>query len=308
MRRFVLLSTLVTVGLLSAALSAYRQEKPKVIETDKLAENLYVLRGGGGNTAVFVTADGVTLVDTKLPGWGQPLLEAVKRITDRPVTRVINTHTHFDHTNGQVEFPDGIEIVAHENTKTYMEQANPVYGLQKGPQPNPFKDAGGRGYPTRPFKDTVSIGSGAGQVDVYHFGPAHTGGDAFIVFPALRVMHAGDVFPTKDLPIMDLNNGGSGLSYAATLEKAAALANVDTIVNGHAAKPSTKADLEEYAAFIRDFVSAVQEGKQAGRTLDDVVKAWQTPARYAGYADPNPARVRANAEVVWKEVDNTKGQ
>jgi glyoxylase-like metal-dependent hydrolase (beta-lactamase superfamily II) len=303
MRRVVLLSTLVVVGLLGSMVSAYRQtEKPKVIETDKLADNLYVLRGGGGNTAVFITAKGVTLVDTKLPGWGQPLLEAVKRITDKPVTTVVNTHTHFDHTNGQVEFPAGIEIVAHENTKTYMEQANPVYGLQTGPQPNPFKDAGGRGYPTRTFKDTLTIGSGAERIDIHHFGPAHTGGDAFIVFPAHRVMHMGDVFPTKDLPIMDMNNGGSALSYAATLTKAAGVADVDTIINGHALKPSTAADLREYAAFIGDFVAAVQAAKTAGRTIDDVVKEWQTPARYAGYAVPNPARVRSNAEVVWKEA------
>jgi glyoxylase-like metal-dependent hydrolase (beta-lactamase superfamily II) len=303
MRRFVLLSLIVTVGLSATALSAYRQaDKPRIIETDKLADNLYVLRGGGGNTAVFITAKGVTLVDTKFPGWGQPLLEAVKRLTDKPVTTVINTHTHFDHTNGQVEFPTTVEIVAHENTKTYMEQANPVYGLQSGPQPNPFKEAGGRGYPTRTFKDTLTIGSGADRIDIHHFGPAHTGGDAFIVFPALRVMHTGDVFPTKDLPIMDMNNGGSGVSYAATLDKAAAVPNVDTIVNGHAAKPSTTADLREYASFIRDFVTAVQEAKKAGRTIDDAVKAWQTPSKYAGYAAPTPARVRANADVVWKET------
>lgn len=303
MRRFQVLSALVMVGFLGAGLGAYRQtEKPKTIEVDKLADNLYVLRGGGGNTAAFITAAGVVLVDTKLPGWGQPLLDAIKRITDKPVTTVINTHTHFDHTNGQVEFAPTVEVVAHENTKTYMEQSNPVYGLQSGPQPNPFRDAGGRGYPKRTFMDTLTIGSGAERIDLHYFGPAHTGGDAFVVFPALRVMHAGDVFPTKALPIMDMNNGGSGVSYPDTLQKVTALPGVDTIINGHAPKPSTMADLKEYAVFIRDFVAAVQEAKKAGRTLDDVVKAWQTPARYVGYADADPKRVRANAEVIWKET------
>lgn len=303
MRRFQILSALVVVGLLGAGLGASRQtDKPKIIETDKLAENLYVLRGGGGNAAVFITAAGVVLVDSKLPGWGQPLLDAVKRLTDKPVTTVINTHTHFDHTNGQVEFPATVEVIAHENTKTYMEQANPVYGLQKGPQPNPFRDAGGRGYPKRTFKDTLTIGSGADRVDLHYFGRAHTGGDAFVVFPALRVMHTGDVFPTKDLPIMDMNNGGSGVSYAATLDRATAVSGVETIVNGHAPKPSTLGELREYAAFIRDFVTTVQEAKKAGRTIDDVVKAWQTPDKYTGYSKPNPDRVRADAEVIWKET------
>jgi glyoxylase-like metal-dependent hydrolase (beta-lactamase superfamily II) len=183
-----------------------------------------------------------------------------------------------------------------------MEQSNPVYGLQTGPQPNPFREAGGRGYPTRTFKDTLTIGSGAERIELHYFGRAHTGGDAFVVFPALRVMHTGDVFPTKALPIMDINNGGSGVSYPDTLQKAAALPNVDTIINGHAAKPSSAADLREYASFIRDFVTAVQEARTAGRTVDDVVKSWQTPAKYAGYPAPDPARVRADAEVIWKET------
>ena len=135
------------------------------------------------------------LVDTKLPGWGQPLLDAVKTVTDKPVTMVINTHTHYDHTNGQVEFPAVGEVVAHENTKPYMEQANPVYGLQTGPQPNIFKEHGGRGMPTARSRDTLTLGSGADRIDLHYFGRAHTGGDTYVVFPALRVMHVGDTFP-----------------------------------------------------------------------------------------------------------------
>ena len=96
-----------------------------MVEADKIADTLYVLKGGGGNTAMFLTAAGVVLVDTKLPGWGQPLLDKVKTLTDKPVTMVINTHAHYDHTNGQVEFPASVEVVAHANTKRYMEEANP---------------------------------------------------------------------------------------------------------------------------------------------------------------------------------------
>jgi len=303
MRRLTTLSTVIFIGLVAAGLSAWHQPAaPRVIEVDKLADNLYLLRGGGGNTAAFVTADGVVLVDTKLPGWGQALLEAVKTFTDKPVTTVINTHTHYDHTNGQAEFPPTVAIIAHANTKTYMEQSNPVYGLQSGPQPNPFRDAGGRGYPTRTFTDTLTIGSGAERIDIHHVGRAHTGGDAFIVFSALRVMHVGDVFPAKDLPIMDINNGGSGVAYADTLDKAAALPGVDRIINGHSPELTTPADLREYAAFIREFVSTVQAGKRAGRSIDEVVKAWQTPAAYTGYAAPREARVRADVEVIYKET------
>jgi cyclase len=302
-RRLVTLSAVITLGLVAAGLSAWQQPAaPRVVEVDKLADNLYLLRGGGGNTAAFVTEAGVVLVDTKLTGWGQPLLAAVKTFTDKPVTTVINTHTHYDHTNGQVEFPPTVAIVAHENTKTYMEQSNPVYGLQSGPQPNPFRDAGGRGYPTRTFTDTLTIGSGAERIDIHHFGRAHTGGDAFIVFPAHRVMHTGDVFPAKDLPIMDVNNGGSGVAYPDTLDKAAAVPGVETIINGHTPAPTTIADLREYAAFIREFVTTVQAGKKAGRSIDEVVGAWATPAKFQGYAEPRPERVRADVEVIWKET------
>ena len=70
-----------------------------------MKDNLYVLRGGGGNTAAFVTANGVVIVDTKNPGWGQPLLDKLKTLTDKPVTTIINTHTHYDHVSGNVDFP-----------------------------------------------------------------------------------------------------------------------------------------------------------------------------------------------------------
>ncbi|MEW6320614.1 MAG: MBL fold metallo-hydrolase [Acidobacteriota bacterium] len=303
MRRSAVLAALVAFGLGAIGLTAaQRPAAPRVVDIDKLGDNLYMLRGGGGNTAAFVTATGVVLVDTKLPGWGQPLLDAVKTITDRPVTTVINTHTHFDHTNGQVEFPPTVDIVAHEHTKTYMEQANPVYGLQSGPQPNPFKDAGGRGYPKRTFADRMTIGTGAERVELYYFGRAHTGGDAYVVFPAHRTMHVGDTFPTKDLPIIDVNNGGSAVTFADTLAAAAAVPGVDVIINGHTDKPTTRADLEEYAAFVRAFVSTMQEAKKAGRTIDEAIASWQTPPTFAGYAKPNPARVKANAEIVWKET------
>ena len=106
MRRLFVLGVLAATGALSLAAAAYQQPAgqaaPKVVEVEKLKDNLYVMKGGGGNSAVFITADGITVVDTKLPGWGAPLLEKIKSVSDKPVTRIINTHTHFDHTSGQV--------------------------------------------------------------------------------------------------------------------------------------------------------------------------------------------------------------
>jgi cyclase len=92
-----------------------------------------------------------------------------------------------------------------------------------------FKDKPGVGMPKRTFKDKMTIGTGADQIDLYHFGPAHTGGDAFVVFRTHRIMHVGDTFPNKGLPIMDKNNGGVGTEYPNTLTKAGGVPNIDWI-------------------------------------------------------------------------------
>lgn len=297
------LAALAAAGLGTISVAAFQAPAaPRVVEVEKLKDTLYLLKGGGGNTALFLTASGAVVVDTKLPGWGQPLLDAIRTVTDKPVTMVINTHTHYDHTNGQVEFPASVEVVAHANTKTFMEQSNPVYGLQTGPQPNIFKEHGGRGMPTKTFTDRLTLGAGNDRIELHYFGRAHTGGDAYVVFPALGVMHAGDTFPSRDLPIMDANNGGSGVAFADTVAKAAAVPGVTTVINGHNATTTTPADLKTYSEFIRAFVQAVQAAKKAGKTVDDVVTTWKTPAAFAGYATPTPARVKADAEVIWSET------
>jgi glyoxylase-like metal-dependent hydrolase (beta-lactamase superfamily II) len=305
-KRLTVLGTLVLVGALSIAVRAAQQPAPPQpsvdnITVEKVKDNLFVLRGGGGNTAVFVTSNGVTLVDTKNPGWGQPLLDKVKTLTDKPVTRVINTHTHYDHTSGNVAMPATVEIVAHEMTAKNLAAGNPVTGL--GTTPNVFKENPGKGLIKRTFRDKLTIGSGADQINLYYFGPAHTGGDAFVEFPALRVVHAGDTFPNKGMPIMDKSNGGSGIEYANTISKAVAgLPNVEWIINGHTPAQTTPADMKEFAEFVREFVTTIQAAKKAGKTSADAAEAWSTPAKYKGYAASNLARATAYAAVIYDET------
>jgi cyclase len=309
MTRRSVLSAVLIFGVCSIAVGAAQRgggaglnAKPSAegLEIEKLADNLFVLRGGGGNTAAFVSSQGVVLVDTKLSGWGQPILTRLKALTDKPITTIINTHTHFDHVNGNAELPN-VEIVTHQNTKTYMEQWNPVHGFAGDIGPSPFKASGGKGLPTRTFADRLTLGAGTDRVDLYHYGRAHTGGDAYVVFTAARVMHAGDTFPNKTTPIMDRNNGGSGIAYADTLAKAAATPNVDRVVTGHSAVMPV-ADLKEYSEFIRDVVSSVQAAKKAGRTIDEVVNTWKVPERFKGYTQPQPASFRAVVQVIWDET------
>ncbi len=305
MKRITVLATLVLLGGLSMAVKAAQQPAPAPsvdnITVEKVKDNLFVLRGGGGNTAVFITATGVTLVDTKNPGWGQPLLDKVKTLTDKPVTRVINTHSHYDHTSGNVARPATVEIVGHAMTSKNLAAGNPVTGL--GATPNVFKDNPGKGLITKTFTDKLTIGSGADQINLYYFGPAHTGGDAFVEFAALKVMHVGDTFPNKGMPIMDKSNGGSGIEYANTISKAVAgVPNVDTLINGHTPAQTTPADMKEFAEFVREFVTTIQAAKKAGKTSDEAAAAWSTPAKYKGYAPPNADRAKAYAAVIYSET------
>src|SRR5215467_14923751 len=114
MRRTTVLASLLVIGVASAGVRALQppaQQGPKVVEVEKIKDNLYMLKGGGGNTAVFINANGVTVVDAKNPGWGQPILDKIKELTPKPVTLLINTHTHGDHVSGNVEFPATVDIV-----------------------------------------------------------------------------------------------------------------------------------------------------------------------------------------------------
>lgn len=315
MRRALTLGVLIAAGTLSMAVAAYQQppaggggrgqQGPRVVEVDKLKDNLFVLRGGGGNTAVFVQANGITVVDTKNPGWGQPILDKIKEISTKPVTTIINTHTHGDHVSGNVEFLTTVDIVTHENTAANMKKMAPVTGFAQPatPPPNIFEQNQGRGLPKRTFTDRMTLGKGADQIDLYYFGRGHTNGDAWVVFPSLRIVHAGDIFSGKNLPLLDTNNGGTGVEIPDTLSKAhgTLMKTADTIITGHSTQ-MTMNDLREYADFNRDFLNAVREAKKSGKTVEEVAKTWTIPAKYTGYAAPQPARLQANVQAVFNEV------
>jgi cyclase len=308
MRRNVVLGALITAGVLSIAAGAYRQalaqqqQQPMVIEVEKLKDNLFVLKGGGGNSTVFVQANGVTVVDTKNPGWGQPLINKIKELTNKPVTTIVNTHTHGDHVSGNVDFAENVDIVTHENTAANMKKMGPVTSIPTPPV-NVFAQHGGKGLPKRTFKDTMTLFNGNDRVELHYFGRGHTNGDAWVVFPAVRVMSAGDIFSGKNLPLLDYNNGGSGAEIPDSLMKAYNMATkqVDSIVTGHSTV-MTPAELREYSEFNRDFLNAVREGKKAGKSPDEIVKNWKMPAKYKGYAEPQAMRLQANIENVYKEI------
>jgi glyoxylase-like metal-dependent hydrolase (beta-lactamase superfamily II) len=292
MRRAVLTVVLLAINSLPLVVTASQQPPaPKVLDVEKLRDNLYVLKGGGGNTAVFIRSSDVVVVDTKNPGWGQTVLDAIKRLTSLPVSTIINTHAGGDHVSGNVEFPADVEIVAHENTRANMESMSL------------FKASNGKGMPTRTFKDTMTIGTGNDRIDLYYFGTGHTNGDAWVVFPALRAMDAGDDFGFKNLPRIDTLNHGSAMTFPDALATAVrTVRNVDTVIPGHSTQMMTMNDLRELADFNREFLTSVRDAKKAGRSVDDVVNTWRMPGKYTGFDAVQPDRLKTNVQLIFDEA------
>jgi glyoxylase-like metal-dependent hydrolase (beta-lactamase superfamily II) len=311
MKRRIILGSLLVLGAISIAVAQQApQPSANALMVTKLKDNLYVLKGGGGNTSVFITGTGVTVVDTKNPGWGSPVLEKIKTLTDKPVTTIINTHTHGDHVSGNVEFPATVDIIVQANTAENMKKMipNSTAADQTVPAQTIFQQNGGKCLPKHTFKDKMTIGKGADEIDLFYFGRGHTNGDAWVLFPSLRVLHAADIFSGKNIPLLDANNGGSATEIGNSLDKAYNTLNgkYDTIITGHS-NEMTAADLKEYAQFNRDFLADVKAAMGGGKTPDQVASSWKIPAKYQGYtqitnSQGDQTRIKNNVNLAWKEL------
>ncbi|MEO8257893.1 MAG: MBL fold metallo-hydrolase [Acidobacteriota bacterium] len=299
MKRALVLAAVMVIGGLSL-LTAGSQDRPpspgpKVVELQKLKDNLYLLTGGGGNSLFLVTELGVVLVDTKLAGWGQSVLDKIRTVTPKAVATIINTHAHGDHTGSNEFFPTSVEIIAQDNTRLNMDRMEAFKGVKVNFLPKLM------------FREKMTLGSGKDRIDLFYFGPGHTGGDAWVVFPTLRIMHAGDLIGGRQLPAIDLDNGGSGLAYPETLAKAAAaIKNVDTIVPGHGA-PAPFKDLQDYVQLTRNFRDAVVSGYNHGMSISAIADGWKVPETSRDFTAP-PDRVRANVQAIVAELTKSQPQ
>jgi glyoxylase-like metal-dependent hydrolase (beta-lactamase superfamily II) len=223
MKRATILTTIVVAGLTAVTVSAQRGPGlPPAEPIEKVGDNLYKIFGGGGNTTVFVREDGVVLVDTKMPGNGEAILSEVRKVTDKPIVMIINTHSHPDHLGSNDFFKKAsptVDVVMHENAAT---------SAASGPFAN---DAT---VPDFTFTNKASLGKGKDKIDLYYFGPGHTNGDAFVVFPAEKAMAIGDLMAWDMGPVIDTMSGGSAVALPETLDKAVAgIKDVDTVIEGH---------------------------------------------------------------------------
>ena len=280
---FLLVAFLLPIAVARAQQPAQPPPDPANLEVQKVKENVYVVKGGGANSTVFLTTRAAIVVDMKNPGWGTALLTKIASFTSLPVTTVINTHSHSDHVGGNAELPPGVEVVTHEVAKDQMAKM-PAF-------------ASGRGLPTRTFRDRLTLGTGPDRVELFYFGPGQTGGDIWAVFPAGGTITAGDAFGLKNPTRIDSELGGSATHVAETLEKVVAgVSGVDTVVTGHGDVVPWR-DLQDFARFNRTFLDDTRAALAAGKTPDEISTTWKVPPGYVGYTAA-PARIKENAEKI----------
>jgi len=310
MKRCLVLGALIGIGSLSMLVAGFQAPPagptPAALvatKIERIKDNLYIITGSGvantnafsgGNTAVFITNAGVVVIDTKLPGWGPTILQRIKTVTDKPVTTIINTHTHADHTGSNEAFGTMVDSVVQENTKANMSKMDE------------FKGDKAKFLPKRTFKDRFSMFTGKDEIDLYYFGRGHTNGDAFVVFPGIKTMHVGDMFAWKALPYIDPGNGGSVIEQPQTLAKAIATLNkyVDTVINGHIPISSMK-DLKEYADFTQDFADYARNALKDGKTVDQAAAEYKVPSRFKGYATTTNSdfgNAKTNLQIAYDEL------
>lgn len=294
-KRFLALAGIVTAGVLSQGAMWIGCPPPAApprldpLALERVAENLYVIKGGGGNTAALVTEAGVLLVDTKLPGYGRGILEQLRTVTDKPVTTIVNTHSHADHVGGN-SFLAAADIVAHENTRAHMLEFADRTGVSE-----PHSAA------TRTFRDRLVVTSGTQNIELHYFGSGHTDGDVLVVFPALRIVHSGDLFADQTLPVIDASLGGSALALADTLTSAyKRLADVDTVITGHGAVVPWKA-FGEYAAFNTHLADWAKPQWAEGVSDEQAAARFQLPPAFSHYRVPQ-WRLRQHLALIFDEL------
>lgn len=279
MKTTVVLAFLVAGGL-AASVAAQQQSAPPGATTrpagaapprsplpppepiEHIKDNVYKIFGGGGNTLVVVQADGVVLVDTKLPDNGPAIISEVKKVTDKPIKLIINTHSHPDHVGSndyiREQYPN-VRIVMNEGAKEE---------LSSGPRPNP------KLLPTETYTDHMTIGSGADRIELYHFGRGHTNGDTFVLFTAARLLCMGDVMAWNMAPFLPAGGAEAIAEETEALVKAVK-GKVDLVEEGHG-HMNTFAGLERLARFDRALVDAAkrhyEHGDPPGMAVADLQK------------------------------------
>ena len=247
------------VLLLFGCWIAYTQNQgaPPQLTLNKVKDDLFEIEGDGGNVAVYVTSEGVILVDDKFEQDFAGIVAKVKSVTDQPVKYVLSTHHHADHSGGNARFLPTAEIISTANAR-----ANIVEHKQPNAPP-------GMAPARVTFTQECSVFLGGKEVRARYFGRGHTNGDAFIYFPALRTLHTGDMMAGVT-PLIDYTGGGSVVEWTKTLDEVMKL-DFDTVIPGHG-PVTTKSGLVAYRNNIEKLRNRAAALIREGKSQEDVGK------------------------------------
>lgn len=240
------------------------QNKEVVIKTTKITDQIYMLKGKGGNIGLFVGEDGAFMIDDQFANSTPNILEAIKKVTEQPVKYLVNTHWHGDHTGGNKNMKnEGAIIVSHENVRKRMSVDTMVRGKTKKASP---KDA----LPVITFTKDMMFHLNGEDVLISHVHNAHTDGDVHIYFTKSNVIHMGDTYFQGKFPYIDLASGGSIDGYIASAEKALLMADDDTvIIPGHMSL-SNKKELKAFKNMLITVRNRVKEAINLGKKLEEI--------------------------------------
>jgi cyclase len=286
-------ATAVSLSAL-ATLALAQGPAPMPLVVHQLKPNVYWIEGGGGNSGVIIGDKGVIVVDAKTtPAAGKELLDDIAKITPKPVTTVIETHSDGDHVNGLASFPAGITIIAHENNKKEQDTA---------------LAAGGRGAPPAGHLPTQMISKNKEELkidgvklEVLHWAPAHTSGDLVVFLPGEKIVFTGDIITTQPDALIHLEKNGSSEGWVTTAKGTAAL-NADQFVPGHG-DVLTKAAVQKKAADVAAKREKIKALVAQGKSLDEIRAAVGDPApvQAKGGGRGGPA-FPTFTEVVYQEL------
>ena len=268
-------AALLAVLVVSSSFAVAQQDFSRVeIRTEKLGDGVYMLTGRGGNLGVSAGEDGVVLIDDQYAPLTEKILAAIRRITEKPIRFLINTHLHGDHTGGNENLgKGGVIIVAHENVRKRLsvEQISQLFGQTTPPYPT-------TALPVVTFTDSVTFHLNGDEVLAFHVPPAHTDGDTVIRFTKANVFHAGDLFFNGMYPVIDLESGGSVEGVVAAADRLLALCDAKTkLIPGHG-PVATPDDLRAFRDMVAGTYAAVKELVAAGKTKEEVLAARPTAA------------------------------
>lgn len=247
------------------------------ITTEKLTDRVYVLKGQGGNIGLFIGNNSVFMIDDQFAPLSKKIQAAIKKITDKPVTYLINTHWHGDHTGGNANFQkEGAIIVSHENVRKRMSVDQVVRGEVRSASP---KEA----LPVITFSEDMQFYMDEEPVLVTHIHNAHTDGDVLVYFVNSNVLHVGDAYFQGKFPYIDIDSGGSIEGYIKGIKTIMRITDANTkIIPGHG-NVTTKEELKEYLQMLEDLKAQVLAEIEKGASLEEVKNNAKITENYKGY-------------------------